>query len=89
MNKEILDGVCRILEKNYKGVFVRPNALELSVDDDYLTIDVRKVDGMKASNMAFASKRILAKYPQVKYVHFTGGWMEHVYTRETLKWLGH
>lgn len=88
MEQKILDGICKILEKNYKGVYVHPGAMELSESADYLTIDIRKVEGMKVGNMAFAAKRILAKYPQVKFVHFTGGWTEHVYSRETLKWAG-
>jgi hypothetical protein len=42
---------------------------------------------MKERNMPFAAKRILNKFPEIDLVHFTGGWVENIYTRNTLKWL--
>ena len=75
--------ICGILEK-YKGVHVPQGGIELSSGEDYLML---KVQGMTERNMPFAAKRILARFPQIRMVHFTGGWTEHVYTRNTLKWM--
>ena len=80
----IMDGICKILE-GYKGVYVPFGGISLSESCDYVT--VRAMD-MKGRNMPYASQKILKRYPQIRYVHFTGGWQEHIYTRETLKWLG-
>jgi len=33
----------------------------------------------------FIALRILNKYPKIYAVHFTGGWIEGYYSRETLK----
>jgi hypothetical protein len=82
-----LDTICKILEKNYKGVYVPFGAMNLD-DEEYLIIDARKVQGFKAKNMAYAAKRILTKFPEIVWVHFTGGWFEHVYSRDTLRWGG-
>ena len=78
------DIICKLIEKHYKGTYVPQGGIDIS--GCYLTL---KVNGMKSKNMAFCAKRILTKYPQIRYVHFTGGWTEHVYTRETLRWLGY
>ena len=90
MNMKITDfvtamnDICRILEK-YKGVFVPYGGIDLSKSKEYLIL---KPQDMKEHNMPYAAKKILKKYPEIRTVHFTGGWMEHVYTRETLKWMG-
>ena len=78
-----MDSVKKTIEKNYKGVSV--TLVELTNDGEWLII---KADGMKERNMPFAAKRILSMHEGIRYVHFTGGWTEHVYTRETLKWMG-
>ena len=77
--------ICNILEKNYKGVYVPYGGIELSKGGDYLLL---KVQGMKERNMPWAAKRILNRFPEIKMIHFTGGWTEYVYTRNTLKWMG-
>jgi len=74
--------ICNIIEKNYKGTFVPYGGIELSGSHVIL-----RVDGMKERNMPFAAKRILNKFPEIDLVHFTGGWVENIYTRNTLKWL--
>ena len=76
--------ITNILEKNYKGVHVPCGGVSLSKNCDYLMLNVQ---GMKLRNMPFAAKKILKCFPEIKMVHFTGGWMEHVYSRETLKWM--
>ena len=78
-----MNSICRLLEK-YKGVYMPFGSIDLSQSEDYLTL---KPQGMKERNMPYAAKKILARYPQIKFVHFTGGWVENVYSRETLKWL--
>ena len=40
----------------------------------------------KVITMSYIALRILNKYPQFHSVIFTGGWTEHYYSRETLKW---
>lgn len=69
-----------ILKNNYK----RSQASYVHVHGEWVTI----IDmGLDYRLMPFAAKRILAKYPELHTVHFTGHFIEHVYTRETLKWL--
>lgn len=75
--------ICGILEK-YKGVHVPQGGIELSKGGDYLML---KAQGMTGRNMPLAAKRILARFPEIRMVHFTGGWTEHVYSRNTLKWM--
>ena len=73
-----------IIETHYKGVdcaYVHCG----KYSSDYVTLIVL---GMKHRNMPFAAKRILEAFPKVKWVHFTGGWTEYVYSRETLRWAG-
>ena len=78
LTKNIISG---ILGK-YKGVKVQ--GIELSKGGDYLML---KAQGMTERNMPLAAKRILARFPEIRMVHFTGGWTEHVYSRNTLKWM--
>ena len=67
--ERIKDGICKILE-GYKGVYVPFGGISLSESCDYVT--VRAMD-MKGRNMPYASQKILKRYPQIRYVHFTGG----------------
>ena len=73
-----------IIEKNYKGVTVEYVHAGI-YSSDYITL---VAIGMKHRNMPYAAKRLREAFPQVKWVHFTGGWTEYVYSRETLRWAG-
>ena len=80
MEKKITD----IIEKNYKGT--RVGYIHCGkYSSDYVTLIVL---GLRHRNMPYAAKRILEAFPEVKWVHFTGGFVEYVYSRETLKWAG-
>ena len=79
-----IDNIVSLVEKNYKGVSIPANGIELS--GDYLVI---KAYGLRSNKMPFVALRILRKFPEIRLVHFTGGWTESVYTRETLKWAGY
>ena len=80
-----MNGICRMIEKNYSGTYVPFGGIELSKDGDYVML---KVQGLKERYMPYVAKRILSKRPEIRMVHFTGGWLEHVYSRESLKWAG-
>lgn len=69
------------IENNYKDVCVG----DIELDGDYLIIKAFA----SSSKLPFIAKRILDKYKNIRVVHFTGGWTESVYTRETLKWAGY
>lgn len=83
---KVMNGICRMIEKRYKGTYVPFGGIDLSKDGDYVML---KVMDMKERNMPFCAKRILEKCPQIRMVQFTGGWTEHVYTRAFLKWGGY
>lgn len=84
MRKDMEKKIKEIIEKNYKGVTV--GYVHAGIySSDYITL---VAIGMKHRNMPYAAKRLLEAFPQVKWVHFTGGWQEYVYSRETLKWAG-
>lgn len=74
-----------IIEKNYKGT----KCISIycgNYTSEYATL---KVEGMKHRNMPHAAKRILTEFPNLKWVRFTGGWLDYIYSRETLKWAGY
>lgn len=76
-----------LIKKHYKSAIVYQVVLEKSVlntNDD--VVYIKCVAGRNYANIAL---RILNKYPSVRMVQFTGGWIEAVYTRETLKWAGY
>jgi hypothetical protein len=83
--KEIMESVKKEIENNYKGVFVP--CVGLTPSGDYIVI---KANGMKERNMPFAAKRILSRHEGIRFVQFTENAyaVEHVYSRETLKWMG-
>ena len=76
-----IDEIAKLIESNYKRSKVY--AIELSGDNlDYLTLNCT----FSRSGMhPLVALRILNKYPDIRIVHFTGGWIEGVYTRNTLK----
>ena len=72
-----------LIEKNYKNVRVK--RIELSDSNSCLTI----LTDFAPHCTPYIAVRILNKYPEIRMVHFTGGWTEIVYTRETLRWGGY
>ena len=80
MNTKIKDGIFELLTRSYK----KSNPAYINVHGEYVTI---LDNGIAFRYLPYAAKKILAKYPQIRMVHFTGGWTEHVYSRETLKWM--
>lgn len=77
MEKKVME----LIRKHYKTV--RIDRAELS--GDYLILH-----GVRFNHKEpFVALRILNKFPDIRVVHFTGAWMEGVYTRETLKWGGY
>jgi len=80
----LTDNIIALVEKNYKGVTIPKNGI--NNEHGYLVI---KPTGLASNKMPFVALRILRKYPEIRIVQFTGGWVEAVYTRETLKWAGY
>ena len=79
------DEIKNLIESNYKNTKV--HAISLSdMDMDYLLL---KCTTGRNGIHPFIAQRILNTYPDIRVVHFTGGWMEAVYTRETLKYCGY
>lgn len=77
-----IDKIAKLIESNYK----RSRVHTIDLSGDYLTLDCTfSRSGMHPC----VALRILNKYPDIRVVHFTGGWVEGVYTRETLKWGGY
>lgn len=76
------DKIVKLIESNYK----RSRVHSIDLMGDYLTLDAT-FD--RAGTHPFVALRILNKYPDIRTVHFTGGWVEGVYTRETLRWSGY
>lgn len=69
-----------LLKKNYKS----SKACYVSVNGENVTI---LDSGLPIRYYPYAAKKILAKYPELDFVHFTGQWTEYFYSRNTLKWL--
>ena len=86
INKQGKDMEKKIREivESYKGV----TCGYLNVSKHYPDYITMVAIGLKNRYMPFAAKKILEAFPQIKWVHFTGGWQEYVYSRETLKWAG-
>lgn len=80
-----LDEIAKLIERNYKRS--RVYAINLSGDKlDYLTLNCT----FSRSGMhPFVALRIINKYPDIRIVHFTGGFIDGVYTRETLRYGGY
>ena len=73
--------IIELIRKHYKTVRIEKATLE----GDYLMLR-----GVFFNNKEpFVALRILNKFPNIRVVHFTGAWMEGVYTRETLRWGGY
>ena len=71
-----------LIEKNYKTIEIE----SVRVQDEVVVI---RCYMKKWGTEPYIALRILNKYPKFRLVWFTGGWMEGVYTRETLKWGGY
>ena len=67
-----------LIERNYKDTSVK----RLSIYGDLVLTECET----NSNKYPFIALRILNKYPNIRAIHFTGGWLEHYYTRETLKW---
>ena len=78
----VRDRIVNDIQKHYKKL----SASYAYLSGDYLTLMVPGLPGFK---MPLVAKRILSKSGEVRVVHFTGGWTESVYTRETLRWAGY
>ena len=77
-----------LIENNYKHTTVESVCVEKSTIykvDDVVTLRCNT----QTYRCPLIALRILNKYPSIRLVHFTGGWIEGVYTRETLKWAGY
>lgn len=70
-----------LIKKHYKNAIVEKVNL---FGTDYITIK-----GSFGKQEAYVALRILRKYPEIRAVHFTGGWLEGFYSRETLRWGGY
>ena len=80
MNK--VDEIVNVIERSYKGSRVHT----IDLNGDYLTLDCTfSRNGIHP----YVALRILNKYPDIRVVHFTGGWAEGVYTRNTLSYCGY
>ena len=66
---------------HYKGVSVEL----MRISGNYLMMKVYA----PMYKYPFMAKRILDKYKEIRTVHFTGAWLESVYTRETLRRVGY
>lgn len=74
--------IVELVEKHYKNVKLN----YCFVSDDYVTLSG---EGITTTNSPWIAKRILDNIKSVRIVHFTGGWLEGVYTRNTLSWAGY
>ena len=74
--------ITKLIENNYK----RSKIYTISLRGDYLTLDATFSSCGKEPLVAL---RILNKYPEISVVHFTGGFIDGVYTRETLSYGGY
>ena len=76
-----------LIEKNYKHTTVESvSVVKSNFSNDDCVILRCNTPSYRAPLIAL---RILNTYPSVRLVQFTGGWMEAVYTRETLRWAGY
>ena len=78
----------KLIKKHYKTAVLEEIAVEKSAvfqDDTSVILKCHN----RSQDTPHIALRILNKYPEVRLVHFTGGWLEAVYTRETLKWAGY
>ena len=76
-----------LIENNYKHTTVESvSVVKSNFNNDDCVILRCNTQSYRCPLIAL---RILNKYKSVRLVHFTGGWIEGVYTRETLKWAGY
>lgn len=76
------DKIVETLRKHYK----RTNITYACVSGDYLTMIV---ENCASYRYPWIAKRVLDTYPEIRVVHFTGNWIEGVYTRNTLEYCGY
>ena len=85
IKKETIINIAVHVINKYRLGLINSNYIDISADNDYLTL---KPISFEDRFMPYAAKKILKSCPSVNYVHFTGGAIENVYSRETLKWAG-
>ena len=85
MEQEVKD----LIQKHYKSARVYSVAIEKSAIFKRDCIVVIKCTAGRSQNYPNIALRILNKFPNISIVHFTGGWIEGVYTRKTLEWAGY
>ena len=78
MKKEIR----KYIEDCYKTIVVNDIALE----GDYLYL---KCEVYKKGTPEKVAVKVLKTFKDIRVVHFVGGEMEEVYTKDTLQWLGY
>lgn len=69
------------IQSHYKDTVVEDSQLS----GEYLIMKVNT----RTAKCPYIAKRVLDRNKDIHTVHFTGGWLEGVYTRETLKWAGY
>ena len=79
--------ITSLIENNYKHTTVESVTVAKSnfSNDDCVILRCNT----QTYRCPLIALRILNKYPSVRLVQFTGGWIEAVYTRETLRWTGY
>lgn len=77
----MLQKIVNDIQSHYKDTVVEKSDLS----GDYLTLQVTT----RNAKCPYIAKRILDRNKGIRVVHFTGGWIEGVYTRETLRWAGY
>lgn len=77
-----VDEIVKLIEPHYK----RSRVHSINLDDDYLTL---KCTLDRAGQHPYVALRILNANPKIRVVHFTGGYVEGVYTRNTLSYAGY
>ena len=85
LSKETITTIVRCTINKYRLGYITDNEIDISADNDYVTL---KPISFENRFMPYAAKKILKSCPSVNWVHFTGGAIENVYSRETLKWAG-
>lgn len=79
--KATIFSVGELIKKNYK----RAELQSVYVEEEYCLLRCFTAK----RNYPFIAKRLLNKFPELKTIHFTGGFIEDVYTRNTLAWGGY
>lgn len=79
--------IANLIKKYYKTAKVYSVTMEDSLEfgEDCAVV----IECVAGRNYPYIALRILNAFPSVKYVEFTGGWIQAIYTRGTLKLAGY